>query len=439
MTTRIHSGPAQMGGAPTKLADGGSNKPVNGTSAVPTAIARERRYAARNYDPLPVVLTHGDGCWLWDEHGRRYLDMMSAYSAVSHGHAHPRIVRALVEQAQRLAVTSRVFHNELLPALLKRLTEVTGLDRALPANGGAEAVETAIKAVRKWGYKVKGIPADRAEIIVCAGNFHGRTITIVGFSSEPQYRDGFGPFAPGFKQVPYGDADALARAIGPNTAAFLVEPIQGEGGILVPPAGYLAECARICRDNNVLMICDEIQTGMGRTGKFLACEHENVRPDGVILGKALGGGLLPVSALVGTEDLMQVFSPGDHGSTFGGNPLASAVALTALDVLFDEGLIARSAEQGAHLLARLRTVKSPLIKEVRGKGLFIGVEVDRDRLSARDVVDRLLARGILSKDTHGTVVRFAPPLTIERDTLDWAVEEVRAVFVELGGGLRRAA
>jgi len=434
-------------GATTLPANGGNALPVNGASSpfavgtlgVPTAIARERRYAARNYDPLPVVLTHGDGCWLWDEHGRRYLDMMSAYSAVSHGHAHPRIVRALVEQAQRLAVTSRVFHNELLPALLKRLTEVTGLDRALPANGGAEAVETALKAARKWAYTVKGVPADRAEIIVCDGNFHGRSITIVGFSSEPQYRDGFGPFAPGFRSVPYGDADALAQAIGPDTAAFLVEPIQGEGGIIVPPAGYLAQCARICRENNVLLICDEIQTGMGRTGKFLACEHENVRPDGVILGKALGGGLLPVSALIGTDDLMQVFSPGDHGSTFGGNPLASAVALTALDVLFDEGLIARSAEQGAHLLERLSTVKSPLIREVRGKGLFIGVEVDRDRITARDVVDRLLARGILSKDTHGTVVRFAPPLTIERDTLDWAVEEVRAVFVELGGGLRRAA
>jgi len=413
--------------------------PAANTSAVPQAIARERRYAARNYDPLPVVLAHGDGCWLWDEHGRRYLDMMSAYSAVSHGHAHPRIVQALVEQAQRLAVTSRVFHNELLPRLLQRLADVTGLDRALPANGGAEAVETALKAARKWGHKIKGIPADSAEIIVCAGNFHGRSITIVGFSSEPQYRDGFGPFAPGFRQVPYGDADALARAIGPNTAAFLVEPIQGEGGIVVPPAGYLEVCARICRDNNVLLICDEIQTGMGRTGKFLACEHENVKPDGVILGKALGGGLLPVSALVGTDNLMQVFSPGDHGSTFGGNPLASAVALAALDVLFDEGLIARSADLGAHLLARLRTVQSPLIREVRGKGLFIGVEVDQKRITARDVVDRLLARGILSKDTHGTVVRFAPPLTIDRETLDWAVEEVRAVFVELGGGLRRAA
>ncbi len=385
------------------------------------------------------MLAHGDGCWLWDAHGRRYLDMMSAYSAVSHGHAHPRIVQALVEQAQRLAVTSRVFHNELLPAFLQRLTEVTGLDRALPANGGAEAVETALKAARKWGHRVKGIPADRAEIIVCAGNFHGRSITIVGFSSEPQYRDGFGPFTPGFRQIPYGDAGALARAIGPDTAAFLVEPIQGEGGIIVPPPGYLAECARICREKNVLLICDEIQTGMGRTGKFLASEHENVRPDGVILGKALGGGLLPVSALVGTDDLMQVFTPGDHGSTFGGNPLAAAVGLAALEVLFDEGMIARSAELGAHLLARLRTVQSPLIREVRGKGLFIGVEVDRDRITARDVVDRLLARGILSKDTHGTVVRFAPPLTIDRVTLDWAVEEVRAVFMELGGGIRRAA
>jgi ornithine--oxo-acid transaminase len=413
--------------------------PALDSSAVSPAIARERRFAARNYDPLPVVLTHGDGCWLWDEHGRRYLDMMSAYSAVSHGHAHPRIVRTLVEQAQRLAVTSRVFHNEILPHFLERLTELTGLDRALPANGGAEAVETALKAARKWGYKVKGIAADRAEVIVCRNNFHGRSITIVGFSSEPQYRDGFGPFAPGFVQIPFGDADALARAISPRTAAFLVEPIQGEGGIVVPPSGYLAQCARICRERNVLLVCDEIQTGMGRTGKFLACEHENVKPDGVILGKALGGGLLPVSALVGTDNLMQVFAPGDHGSTFGGNPLAAAVGLTALDVLFDEHLIERSKEEGAHLLARLKTIRSPLVHDVRGKGLFVGLEVDRERITARDVVDRLLARGILSKDTHGTVVRFAPPLVIDRNALDWAVEEVRAVFAELGDGLKRAA
>jgi ornithine--oxo-acid transaminase len=408
-------------------------------AAVSPAIARERRYGARNYDPLPVVLAHGEGCWLWDEHGRRYLDMMSAYSAVSHGHAHPRLVRTLVEQAQRLAVTSRVFHNEILPRFLERLTQLTGLDRALPANGGAESVETALKAMRKWGHKVKGIPADRAEIIVCRNNFHGRSITIVGFSTEPQYRDGFGPFAPGFRQIPFGDADALARAIGPHTAAFLVEPIQGEGGIVVPPSGYLTQCARICRERNVLLICDEIQTGIGRTGKFLACEYEHVKPDGVILGKALGGGLLPVSAFVGTENLMQVFTPGDHGSTFGGNPLAAAVGLTALDVLFDEGLIERSAELGGHLLARLKTIESPLIRDVRGKGLFVGLEVDSGRVSARDVVDRLLARGILSKDTHGTVVRVAPPLVIDRDALDWAVEEVRAVFAELGDGLKRAA
>jgi len=413
--------------------------PALDSSAVSPAIARERRVAAHNYDPLPVVLTHGDGCWLWDEHGRRYLDMMSAYSAVSHGHAHPRIVRTLVEQAQRLAVTSRVFHNEILPRFLERLIVLTGLDRALPANGGAEAVETALKAVRKWGYKVKGIPTDRAEVIVCRNNFHGRSITIVGFSSEPQYRDGFGPFAPGFVPIPFGDADALARAISPRTAAFLVEPIQGEGGIVVPPPGYLAHCARICRERNVLLVCDEIQTGMGRTGKFLACEHENVKPDGVILGKALGGGLLPVSALVGTDNLMQVFAPGDHGSTFGGNPLAAAVGLTALDVLFDEHLIERSKEEGAHLLARLKTIRSPLVRDVRGKGLFVGLEVDRERITARDVVDRLLARGILSKDTHGTVVRFAPPLVIDRNALDWAVEEVRAVFAELGDGLKRAA
>ena len=408
-------------------------------SSVSRAIAAERSYGACNYDPLPVVLVHGDGCWLWDEHGRRYLDMMSAYSAVSHGHAHPRVVRTLVEQAQRLAVTSRAFHNPLLPRLLQRLCELTGLDRALPSSGGTEAVETALKAVRKWGHKVKGIPADRAEVIVCKGNFHGRSIAIVGFSSEPQYRDGFGPFPPGFRQIPYGDPEALARAISPHTAAFLVEPIQGEGGVVVPPAGYLAACAQICRERNVLLICDEIQTGMGRTGKFLACEHDNVRPDGVILGKALGGGLLPVSAFVGTESLMQVFTPGDHGSTFGGNPLAAAVALTAIDVLFDEGLIERSATQGAYLLGLLQTLESPLIRDIRGKGLFVGVEVDRERIVARDVVDRLLARGILSKDTHGTVVRLAPPLTIDRETIDWAVEEVRAVFAELGDGLKRAA
>ena len=402
-------------------------------------IDSERRHGAFNYEPLPVVMAHGEGVWLWDENGRRYLDMLSAYSAVSHGHAHPRIVQSLIAQAQRLAVTSRAVHSDRLPAFLEKLTRLTGLDRALPVNTGLEAVETGLKAARKWGYRGKGTAEGKAEIIACENNFHGRSITIVGFSSDPQYRDGFGPFAPGFKLVPFGDAAALDAAITPNTAAFLVEPIQGEGGIVVPPEGYLAECARICRKHRVLLLVDEIQTGMGRTGKFLACEHESVKPDGVMLGKALGGGMLPVSAFVATNELMQVFRPGDHGSTFGGNPLAAAVGLEALDVLLDDRLIERSAEMGEHLLQQLRTVKSPLIRDVRGRGLFVGLEVDARRTTARAVVDKLLARGLLSKDTHGTVVRFAPPLVIARAEIDWAVEQVRAVFTELGEGMRRAA
>ncbi len=405
--------------------------PTSAAGASAAFIDREKAYGARNYDPLPVVLAHGEGSWITDVDGRRFLDLMSAYSAVSFGHAHPRIVDALIAQARELAVTSRAFHNDKLPLLLERLVRLTGLDRALPSNGGAEAVETALKAMRKWGYRIKGIPADRAEIIVCGDNFHGRSITIVGFSSDPQYRDGFGPFAPGFRAIPFGDAAALAAAITPNTAAFLVEPVQGEGGIIVPPDGYLAECARICREHRVLLICDEIQTGLGRTGYFLACEHDRVKPDGVILGKALGGGLLPVSMFVATNDVMQVFTPGDHGNTFGGNPLASAVALATLDILDDERLCARSAELGSWLLAQLQAVKSPLITAVRGRGLFIGIEVDSRRVTAREVVDRLLAHRILSKDTHGTVVRIAPPLTIARDDLAWAVDEIRAVFREL--------
>src|SRR5215471_4064198 len=402
-------------------------------------IETERIYGAHNYEPLPVVMAHGEGVWLWDEHDRRYLDMLSAYSAVSHGHSHPRIVRALVAQAQRLAMTSRACHNDQLPLLVKRLAELCGLDRVLPVNTGLEAVETGLKAARKWGYRVKGIPEGKAEIIACENNFHGRSITIVGFSSDPQYSEGFGPFAPGFPLIPFGDASALEAAITSSTAAFLVEPIQGEGGIVVPPKGYLAECSRICRKHRVLLLVDEIQTGMGRTGAFLACEHERVRPDGIMLGKGLGGGLLPVSAFVATNEVMQVFRPGDHGSTFGGNPLAAAVALEALEVLFDEKLIERSRELGDHLLAQLKTIKSPLIREIRGKGLFVGIEIDPRRTTARTVVDRLLARGLLSKDTHGTVVRFAPPLVITQKEIDWAIEQVRAVFDELGEGLRRAA
>jgi ornithine--oxo-acid transaminase len=394
-------------------------------------IDAERTFAARNYDPLPVVLSRGEGAWITAVDGRRYLDLMSAYSAVSFGHAHPAILSALVTQSRELAVTSRAFFNDRLPVLLERVARLTGLPRAIPSSGGAEAVETSLKAARKWAYKVKGVAADRAEVIVCRGNFHGRSITIVGFSSEDQYRDGFGPFTPGFVAIPYGDAAALEAAITPNTAAFLVEPVQGEGGIIVPPDGYLAQCARICRDRRVLLICDEIQTGLGRTGYRLASEHDEVRPDGVILGKALGGGLLPVSMFAATDDVMQVFSPGDHGSTFGGNPLASAVAIAALDVLERENLCERSAKLGAWLLSELRKIDSPLVNDVRGRGLFIGIEVDASRITARAVVDRLLARGLLSKDTHGTVVRIAPPLVIAREDLAWAVEEIAATFRDL--------
>jgi ornithine--oxo-acid transaminase len=329
-------------------------------------IALERRYGATNYSPLPVVLQRGEGVWLWDVEGRRYLDMLSAYSAVSFGYGHPRLLKVFTEQAARLAVTSRAFHSDTLPPFLARLCEVTGMDRALPMSTGAEGVETAIKCVRKWAYTVKKVPDGQAEIIVCAGNFHGRTSTIVGFSSESQYRDQFGPYSGGFKPVPFGDAAALAAAITPNTAAFLVEPVQGEAGIIVPPEGYLTECARICRENNVLLIVDEVQTGLGRTGRVFACDHEGVKPDGIILGKALGGGLLPVSAFCAREAVMGVFKPGDHGSTFGGNALGAAVGLEALNVLHDEKLAERAAVMGAHLLARLRTIASPVVTDVRG-------------------------------------------------------------------------
>ncbi len=412
---------------------------IETTSATAAAIAVERRFGARNYEPLPVVLARGEGAWLEDVEGMRYLDLMSAYSSVSFGHAHPRIVAALVEQAQTLAITSRAFHTNRLGQLLERLTRLTGLDRALPMNTGVEAVETALKAARKWAHKVKGVPDGQAEIIGCDGNFHGRSIAVTGLSTEAQYRDGFGPFPPGLATVPYGDVDALARAIGPHTAAFLVEPVQGEAGIVVPPDGYLVRCAEICRASNVLLLVDEVQTGLGRTGYTLGLEHDGVKPDGVILGKALGGGLLPVSAFVATNDVMQVFQPGDHGSTFGGNPLAATVAMAALDVLEDEQLAQRSRELGAWLKAELGKIASPLIVEVRGRGLLIGIEVDPNRTSARAIVDRLLKRGLLTRDTHGTVVRIAPPLTIPREALQWALGEIRAVFDEAGGDGGRAA
>jgi ornithine--oxo-acid transaminase len=397
-------------------------------------IEQETRVCAQNYAPLPVVLTRGEGVYLWDTQGRRYLDMMSAYSAVSHGHCHPRLVKALTEQAKRLAIASRAFYSDRLAAFLERACELTAMDQALPMNSGAEAVETALKAARKWAYEVKGVAADHAEIIACENNFHGRTLGVLSLSSETQYRRGFGPFMPATRTIPFSDVAALERAITANSAAFVVEPIQGEAGIVVPSEGYLRACAELCRKHRVLFIADEIQSGLGRTGKLLACQHDNVQPDGLILGKALGGGLLPVSMFLASRELMQVFKPGDHGSTFGGNPLAAAVGLAALDTLIDEGLIERSAELGAYLLKQLREIKSPLIREVRGRGLWIGVDFDPAKISGRAVAECLLAKGILSKETHGTVIRLAPPLTITREQIDWAVEQFRDVVVELSAG-----
>jgi ornithine--oxo-acid transaminase len=391
----------------------------------------ESRYCAHNYHPLPVVLTHGEGVYVWDDAGNKYLDMMSAYSAVSHGHANPRIVKVVRDQVGTLNIVSRAFYTDKLGPFLAKACELTGQDMALPMNTGAEAVETAIKAARKWAYTVKGVADDKAEIIACSGNFHGRTTTIVAMSDEPQYRAGFGPFAPGFKIVEYGSIDALEAAINENTAAFLVEPIQGEGGIIVPPQGYLKAAETLCRKHNVLLIADEIQTGLGRTGKLLACEHEDVVPDGLILGKALGGGIFPVSMFLARKEVMNVFRPGDHGSTFGGNPLGAAIGLEALNLLVEDRLAERSAELGSYLLAELRKIDSPLIREVRGRGLFIGLEIERSLGSARAVCEGLMKRGLLSKETHETVVRLAPPLVIEKRDIDWALQQIRDVLAEM--------
>jgi ornithine--oxo-acid transaminase len=397
----------------------------------------ESRYGAANYRPLPVTLVRGEGVYVWDEDGRRYLDMMGAYSAVSFGHCHPRLVEAMTQQARRLDTVSRAYFTDRLGPFLKRACELTGMDAALPANGGAEAVETALKAARKWAYKVKGVPHDRAEIIAAEGNFHGRTITIVGFSSMAQYRDGFGPFPPGFKLVPFGEAAALEVAITPCTAAFLIEPIQGEGGINVPPAGYLAEAARICRARNVLLICDEVQTGLGRTGRLLACQHDGVAPDAVTLGKALGGGLIPVSLFLARREVMDVFAPGDHGSTFGGNPIAAAVGLAALDLLIEERLVERVASLGPHLFSRLAALKNnnPLVREVRGRGLFAGIELDATKIQAGFVAERLLRAGILTKDTHRNTIRMAPPFIIEKTQIDWAIDRIAEVLEEVSENL----
>ncbi len=377
----------------------------------------ENQFGAHNYNPLDVVIERGEGVWVYDNEANRYLDCLASYSAVNQGHCHPKILHALIEQARRLTLTSRAFRNDQLPLLYEDLHELTGFDMALPMNTGAEAVETAIKTARKWGYKVKGIPEGQAEIIVCANNFHGRTVTIIGFSTDEQYRDGFGPFTPGFKVVPFGDARALEQAITPNTCAFLVEPIQGEAGIIIPPAGYLKQAAEICRKNNVLLVADEIQSGLGRTGKLFAYMHENIRPDVLIVGKALGGGFYPVSAVLASKEILEVFHPGDHGSTFGGNPLACAVARAALRVIVDENLPKRSAELGAYFLSLLRSLRSPQIKEVRGKGLWIGIELNTP---ARPYCEELQKQGILCKETHERVIRVAPPLVITRDEIDWA-------------------
>ena len=391
-------------------------------------ISIEDGYNAHNYKPLDVVLTRGNGVWVEDVDGQRYMDFLAAYSAVNQGHCHPRIVKVMVEQAARLALTSRAFRNDQLPMLAKELCELTGYEMMLPMNTGAEAVETAIKAARKWGYQVKGVPEDQAHIITCYGNFHGRTVTIVSFSPEEQYRDGFGPFTPGFELIAYGDAAALEAAIKPHTVAFLVEPIQGEGGVVVPPEGYLKQAREICDRHNVLLITDEIQSGLGRTGKFFAADHEGVRADAVTLGKALSGGMYPVSAVVSSREVLDVFEPGDHGSTYGGNPLACAVAREALNVLVEEKLIERAAELGDHLMARLREIPSPHIKQIRGKGLWIGIVLMAEAGGARRFCEALMQRGLLCKETHWNVIRLAPPLVITEEEIDWAVGHLADVL-----------
>ncbi len=388
----------------------------------------ENEYGANNYKPLDVVLARGQGIWVWDVEGNKYLDMLASYSALNQGHCHPRILNALIEQAQKLTLVSRAFRTDQLGLFYKEICEMTHSHSVLPMNTGAEAVETALKAARKWGYKIKEIPDDMAEIIVCANNFHGRTTTIVGFSSEPQYKEGFGPFAPGFITIPFGDAEALEWAITPNTVAFLVEPIQGEGGIIVPPTGYLKKVREICDRHNVLLILDEIQTGLGRTGKLFAEEHEGIESDLTLVGKALSGGIYPVSAVLSNKEALEVFEPGDHGSTYGGNPLACAVAREALKVIEDENLVEKSLFMGHYLKESLRNIISPYVKEVRGQGLLIGVELKKSAGGARKFCEALMEKGILCKETHKHVIRFAPPLIIKREELDWALERIESVL-----------
>jgi ornithine--oxo-acid transaminase len=392
-------------------------------------IAQAERYGARNYAPLPVVIATGEGAWVVDVEGRRFLDCISAYSSLNQGHRHPHVVAALVAQAERLTLTSRAVHNDRMGAFLEKLCALARLDMALLMNTGAEAVETAIKLARKWGYRVKGVPRDEARIVACRNNFHGRTTTIVGFSSEPQYRDDFGPYGPGFELVDFGNLSALERAIDARTVAFLVEPIQAEAGIIVPPDGYLSAARALCRKHDVLLVLDEIQTGLGRTGKLFAYEHEaDAAPDLLVLGKALGGGVYPVSAVLANREIMELFAPGDHGSTFGGNPLASAVGLAALEVIEDENLPARAAALGEYLRERLQRLPSSVVVDVRGRGLLVGIEIARAAGTARRYCERLLDRGVLAKDTHAQVIRLAPPLVIERRDIDWLCEQLEAVL-----------
>jgi ornithine--oxo-acid transaminase len=385
----------------------------------------DESYGAHNYHPLDVVVVRAEGVWVYDAEGKRYLDCLAAYSAVNQGHCHPKILQTLVEQARKVTLTSRAFRNDQLPLLYKELHDLTGFDMALPMNSGAEAVETALKTARKWGYNVKGIPENKAEIIVCANNFHGRTITLISFSTDQQYRDGFGPFTPGFKIIPFGDAPALREAITPYTCAFLVEPIQGEAGIIIPPEGFLKEVAEICRKNRVLLMADEIQSGFGRTGNLFAYMHEGVTPNVLIVGKALSGGFYPVSAVLAPREILSVYKPGDHGSTFGGNPLGCAVARTALRVLVEEKMVERSREMGDYFLERLKSLRSPDLGEVRGKGLWIGIEL---RSMARPYCEALKEEGILCKETHDRVIRIAPPLVITREEIDWAFDRIKKVI-----------
>ena len=394
--------------------------------------ALETKYGANNYHPLDVCLSKGKGIWVWDAEGKKYLDFLSSYSAVNQGHCHPKIAAAAAKQMKNLTLTSRAFHNDKLPLFYEKLCKLSKMDKMLPMNSGAEAVETALKAIRKWGYKVKGVEKNKAEIIVSHNNFHGRTTTIISFSSDEQYKDGFGPLTPGFVEIPFGDFDALKKAVNKNTVAFLTEPIQGEGGIIIPPKGFLKKAQDLCKQNNVLFILDEIQTGLCRTGKFFAHQHEaGVKPDGVIVGKALSGGFYPISAFLAKKEVMDVFNPGDHGSTFGGNPLASAIAVASLDILIDEKLSDNADKTGKYFVSKLKSIKTKYIKEVRGKGLLIGVELSDNAGGARRFCEALMKEGLLCKETHENIIRFAPPLVIKKNEIDWAMKKIEKVFATI--------